>query len=139
MTIPMLVREFQFELLDNPGSVANKKKIIFIDKPIRQRIYSKRELNSKYSQRSFRSLLLSTTGGKRETNNNQFYYSSFNNKSEFQVTEIKKTPPIEKSPLEQAQQQHEETKTTITDEDDDEDEGNAMIISTGKVFLETKN
>ncbi|CAF4332105.1 unnamed protein product, partial [Rotaria sordida] len=43
--------------------------------------YTRRELNNKYFQRSFRSLLLSTTGGKRETTDNQFNYSSFNNKT----------------------------------------------------------
>ncbi|CAF2152325.1 unnamed protein product [Rotaria magnacalcarata] len=128
MTLPMSVREFQFETVDNPNSIPNKKKIIFIDKPLRQRSYTKRELNYKFFQRSFRSLLLSTTGGKRETTDNQFDYSSFNYKTEFEITEMK-NKTIEKPLIEQTDQE-EERKVTDDDDDDDDDE-DAMIISTG--------
>ncbi|CAF2122104.1 unnamed protein product [Rotaria magnacalcarata] len=126
MTLPMSVREFQFETVDNPNSIPNKKKIIFIDKPLRQRSYTKRELNYKFFQRSFRSLLLSATGGKRETTDNQFNYSSFNNKTEFEITEMR-NKTIEKPLIEQTGQE-EERKATDDEDDDDED---AMIISTG--------
>lgn len=124
MTLPISIREFQF---DDPTSTSNKKKVMFIDKPFRQRVYTKRELNTKFYQRSFRSLLLSTTGGKRETTDNQFNYTSFNNKTEFQITEIK-NKIIEKPSIEQLEEEKEEKKTT-DDEDEDEDE-NAMVIST---------
>ncbi len=122
MTLPISIREFQF---DDPTSTSNKKKVIFIDKPFRERVYTKRTLNSKFYQRSFRSLLLSTTGGKRETTDNQFNYTSFNNKTEFQITEIK-NKIIEKS---SGQQAEEPEKEITEDEDDDEEEG-AMVIST---------
>jgi hypothetical protein len=119
MTLPISIREFQF---DSPTSTSNKKKVIFIDKPLRQRDYTKRQLNSKYFQRSFRSLLLSTTGGKRETTDNQFNYTSFNNKTEFEITEIKSKTLI-------SQIKQEEEKKKITD-DEDEDDEDGMIIST---------
>ncbi|CAF0798145.1 unnamed protein product [Adineta steineri] len=139
MTLPVSIREFQFETLDNPN--LTKKKVIFIDKPLRQRVYTKRELNSKYFQRSFRSLLVSTTGGKRETTDNPFIYTSFNNKTEFQITEIKtktneqsSTKPMEK-----------EKEKEITDDDDDDDDEGAMIIDTDgdieqqqKLFIKSK-
>jgi hypothetical protein len=128
MTLPISIREFQYETLDNPS---NKKKVIFIDKPLRQRIYTKRELNHKYSQRSFRSLLLTTTGGKRETTDNQFNYTNLSNKTEFQITEIKKKVPLK--PLIKEVEPEEEKKMTDDDDDDDEDEG-GMIISTGKKY-----
>ncbi len=124
-TLPISIREFQFETLDNP-TIATKKKIIFIAKSLRQRVYTKRELNNKYFQRSFRSLLLSTTGGKRETTDNQFNYTSFNNKTEFQITEIKNKVLIKQS--EQEQEQEEEKKLTTDEEDEDDEDG--MIIST---------
>jgi hypothetical protein len=129
MTLPISIREFQFETLENP-TIPTKKKVIFIDKSLRQRIYTKRELNTKYFQRSFRSLLLSTTGGKRETTDNQFNYTNFNNKTEFQITEIK-NKIIEKSLIQQTEQkeeEEEEEKKTIDDEDEDDEVG--MIIST---------
>ena len=122
MTLPISIREFQF---DDPTSTSTKKKVIFIDKPFRQRVYTKRTLNTKFYQRSFRSLLLSTTGGKRETTDNQFSYTSFNNKTEFQITEIKNRT-TEKSTI---QQTEEKEITEDEDEDDDEEEG-AMVIST---------
>ncbi|CAF3717596.1 unnamed protein product [Rotaria sordida] len=130
MTLPMSIREFQIETLDNPTTIPNKKKIIFIDKPLRQRIYTKRELNNKYFQRSFRSLLLSTTGGKRETTDNQFNYSSFNNKTEFQIIEMK-NKTNENSLIKQTDEKQEENKNLTDDEDEDEDDEDAMIISTG--------
>ncbi|CAF4394593.1 unnamed protein product, partial [Adineta steineri] len=111
MTLPVSIREFQFETLDNPN--LTKKKVIFIDKPLRQRVYTKRELNSKYFQRSFRSLLLSTTGGKRETTDNPFIYTSFNNRTEFQITEIK-TKTNEQS---SAKPTEKEKEKEITDDD----------------------
>ena len=120
----MSIREFQLETLDNPTSMSNKKKVIFIDKPLRQRVYTKRELNTKYSQRSFRSLLISTTGGKREATDNQFTFTSFNNKTEFQITEMKNKTT--EKPLVSEEQQEEK----ILDDDDDDDEEGAMIIST---------
>jgi hypothetical protein len=120
MTLPISIREFQF---DDPTSTSNKKKVIFIDKQFRQRVYTKRELNTKFYQRSFRSLLLSTTGGKRETTDNQFNYTSFNNKTEFQITEIKMS---EKSSF----QQSEEQEKKMTDDEEEDDEEDAMIIST---------
>lgn len=129
MTLPMSIREFQFETLDTANSGPIKKKIIFIDKSLRQRIYTKRELNSKFYQRSFRSLLLSATGGKREITNNQFCYSIFNNKTEFQITELK-DKINEKSLIEQTDPEQE---TKMTDDEDDDDE-NAMIISTGNIL-----
>jgi len=126
MTLPISIREFQFETLDN--STPNKKKVIFIDKPLRQRVYTKRELNNKYFQRAFRSLLLSTTGGKREATDNQFNYTSFNNKTEFQITEMK-NKTIEKLLIVK-------TENKIMDNDDDEDEDeDAMIISTGRLKI----
>ncbi|CAF4710084.1 unnamed protein product [Rotaria sp. Silwood1] len=128
MTLPMSIREFQIETLDMSTSTPNKKKIIFFDKPLRQRDYTKRELNSKYSQRSFRSLLLSTTGGKRETTDNQFNYSSFNNKTEFQIIEIK-NKTNENSSIKQTDEKQEENNNSTDDEDDDDED--AMIISTG--------
>jgi hypothetical protein len=126
MTLPISIREFQFETIENSTSTSNKKKVIFIDKPLRQRVYTKRELNNKYFQRSFRSLLLSTTGGKRETTDNQFNYSSFNNKTEFPITEMK-TKILEKSLIQPTETQEEEKK--VTDDEDDDDEA-GMIIST---------
>ncbi|CAF4491287.1 unnamed protein product, partial [Rotaria sp. Silwood2] len=129
MTLPMLIREFQIETLDNPTSIQNKKKIIFIDKPLRQRMYTKRELNNKYSQRSFRSLLLSTTGGKRDLTDNQFNYSSFNNKTEFQIIEMK-NKTNENSFIKQTDQEQEKRKNLTDDEDEDDED--AMIISTGE-------
>jgi hypothetical protein len=131
MTLPISIREFQFEILDNPSLTSNKKKVIFIDKPLRQRVYTKRELNNKYFQRSFRSLLLSTTGGKRETTDNQFNYTSFNNKTEFQITEIK-NKTIEKSLIKQSEEEEEEKKVTNEEEEEEDDDEHAMIISTGK-------
>ena len=144
MTLPISIREFQFDNIDNPTSPVNRKKIIFIDKPLRQRIYTKRELNTKYSQRAFRSLLLSTTGGKRETTDNPFLYTSFNNKTEFSITEIKNRSTD--VPL---VSEEEEEKKIIDkeedEEDDDEEEERAMIISTDgdteeqqKLFSKTK-
>ncbi|CAF0843552.1 unnamed protein product [Adineta steineri] len=139
MTLPVSIREFQFETLDNPN--LTKKKVIFIDKPLRQRVYTKRELNSKYFQRSFRSLLLSTTGGKRETTDNPFIYTSFNNKTEFQITEIK-TKTNEQSSVKPTEKQEEKE---ITDDDDDDDDEGAMIIDTDgdieqqqKLFIKSK-
>ncbi|CAF2366737.1 unnamed protein product [Rotaria sp. Silwood2] len=129
MTLPMLIREFQIETLDNPTSIPNKKKIIFIDKPLRQRMYTKRELNNKYSQRSFRSLLLSTTGGKRDLTDNQFNYSSFNNKTEFQIIEMK-NKTNENGFIKQTDQEQEKRKNLTDDEDEDDED--AMIISTGE-------
>jgi hypothetical protein len=122
MTLPISIREFHF---DDPTSIPNKKKVIFSDKPLRQRVYTKRELNSRYFQRSFRSLLLSTTGGKREMTDNQFNYTSFNNKTEFQITEMKKK--IIETVLNKKPEQEIETKIT-DDEDEDDEEG--MIIDT---------
>ncbi|UJR16469.1 hypothetical protein I4U23_003371 [Adineta vaga] len=125
MTLPVSIREFQFEAIDNPNPV--KKKVIFIDKSLRHRAYTKRELNNKFYQRSFRSLLLTITGGKRETTDNQFYHTSFNNKTEFQITEIK-NKASEKS-LDK-QDKTEEKEIINEDDDDDEEEDGAMIIST---------
>ncbi|CAF3811860.1 unnamed protein product [Adineta steineri] len=140
MTLPISIREFQFETLDNPN--LTKKKVIFIDKPLRQRVYTKRELNSKYFQRSFRSLLLSTTGGKRETTDNPFIYTSFNNRTEFQITEIK-TKTNEQSSAKPTEKEKEK-EITDDDDDDDDDEG-AMIIDTDgdieqqqKLFIKSK-
>jgi hypothetical protein len=127
MTLPISIREFQFETLDN--STPNKKKVIFIDKPLRQRVYTKRELNNKYFQRAFRSLLLSTTGGKREATDNQFNYTSFNNKTEFQITEMK-NKTIEKSLIKE-----EEKKIMDNDDDDEDEDEDAMIISTGRLKI----
>lgn len=124
MTLPISIREFQFDIIENPTAPVTKKKIIFIDKPLRQRVYTKRELNSKYSQRAFRSLLLSTTGGKRETTDNPFLYTTFNNKTEFSITEIKNR--ITDKPI----VSEEENKTIDEEEEDDDDEEGAMIIST---------
>jgi hypothetical protein len=120
MTLPISIREFKFETIDN----SSKKKLIFIDKPLRQRVYTKRELNSKFFQRSFRSLLVSTTGGKRDVNDNQFNYTSFNNKTEFQITEIKKKI------IEQIKEEDIEEKIT---DDEDEDDEQGMIIDTGEI------
>lgn len=88
LTLPITIREFQYETLDNPNEMT-KKKVIFIDKSFRRKVYTKRELNEKFYQRSFRSLLLSTTGGKREMTDNAFNYTTFNQKTDFQITEIK--------------------------------------------------
>jgi len=123
MTLPISIREFQF---DSPTSTLNKKKVIFIDKPLRQRNYTKRQLNSKYFQRSFRSLLLSITGGKRETTDQQFNYTSFNNKTEFEITEIKSKTLIPQ--IKQEEKEDEEKKKITDDEDEDDEDG--MIIST---------
>ena len=122
----MSIREFHLNQFDNPSSIPNKKKIIFIDKPLRQRTYTKREFNTKYFQRSFRSLLLSTTGGKRELTDNQFHYTNFNNRTEFEINEVKN-----KTDENLFIQQTDEEKRKIDDEDDEDDE-DAMIISTGK-------
>ena len=121
MTLPISIREFKFETIDN----SSKKKVIFIDKPLRQRVYTKRELNSKFFQRSFRSLLVSTTGGKREITDNQFNYTNFNNKTEFQITEIKKKI------IEQVKEQEDIEKKITDDEDEDDEQG--MIIDTGEI------
>ncbi len=130
MTLPISIREFQFETIDNPASTSTKKKVIFIDKPLRQGVYTKRELNNKYFQRAVRSLLISTTGGKRETTDNPFHYTSFNNKSEFPFTEIKNRTDEKPSIQPSEQQQHQEEEKKITDDDEDEDDDVGMIIST---------
>ena len=126
MTLPISIREFQFDTVDNPSSPVTKKKVIFIDKPLRQQVYTKRQLNTKYSQRAFRSLLISTTGGKREATDNQFMYTSFNNKTEFSVTEIKNKTT--EKPL--VVEEEKKTIDDVQDDDDDDDEEDAMIIST---------
>ncbi|CAF1395440.1 unnamed protein product [Adineta ricciae] len=126
MTMPVSIREFQLNAADNLAPV--NKKVIFIDKPLRHRAYTKRELNSKFFQRAFRSLLLSTTGGKREATDNQFYHTSFNNKTEFQITEIK-NKTLDKSTDKQNQPAISNENDNDEDEDEDEEE-NAMIIST---------
>lgn len=124
MSLPISIREFQYENVEDPTNPL-KKKILFIDKPFRQRVYTKRELNRKFFQRSFRSLLLSQTGGKRETTNNPFHFIGFTDKIDYSITEIrkkfKKIVEEEKTPVENEVQE---------DEDDDDDEG--MIISTGE-------
>jgi len=122
--MPMSIREFQFENLNNSNGI-EKKKVIFIDKSFRQKTYTKRDLNRKFYQRSFRSLLVSTTGGKRETNDTSFNYSTLNNKVDFQITEIRNKIE-EKIPDEP---KVEEKTFESEDDDEDEDEG-AMIIST---------
>lgn len=123
VAMPLSIREFQFETLDNPKEM-KRKKVIFIDKSFRQKTYTKRELNRKFYQRSFRSLLLSTTGGKREVTDNPFSYSTLNNKTDFQITEIRNK--IEEKIVEEPKP----TENICETEDDEEEDEGGMIIST---------
>ena len=134
MSLPMSIREFQFENMENPTSPI-KKKIIFIDKPLRQRVYTKRELNRRFYQRSFRSLLQTTTGGKRETTDNPFHSISFTERTEYHLTEIK-LPTVEPIPVKQTSDIHDTRKVMDDgndedDDDDDDDDEAGMVISTG--------
>ena len=133
----MSIREFQFETLENPTNPI-KKKILFIDKPLRQRVYTKRELNEKYFQRSFRSLLLSTTGGKRDTTDDLFHSINFNDKIDYSLTEIRSK--IEKLNdaninMNTDDKNNDNEKREEQEEEEDEDDETGMIISTGEIFF----
>jgi hypothetical protein len=124
LTLPMIIRQFRFENVEKPDQPTIKK-VIFLDKPLRQRTYTKRELNTKYSQRAFRSLLLTTTGGKRETTSTSFHSSSLPDKLDFALTEISKRP-VKPTPTDAAR-----AVSDDNDDDDDDDDEGAMVISTG--------
>ena len=113
----MSIREFQFD-------VTTKKKVIFFDKPLRHRRYTARQLNTKFSQRSFRSFLLSQTGGKRELTNKDFHLLNFNDRTEYSICEVK-CPKIEPKVIEP-------TPLIEDEEEEEEDDDQGMVISTGE-------
>ncbi|CAF0755463.1 unnamed protein product, partial [Didymodactylos carnosus] len=135
------IREFQLKSdTDLQSTTTNKHKVLFFEKPLPEKSYSKRQLNMKYFKRSFRSFLMGTTQDKQQ-HFIPFEYITTPMK-EHQLTEFKipAEPKIVNLPqkLNLDEEIEEEKEELIPENDEEEDEPTLLISTDGDVEQQQK-